>query len=313
MPSRLWPICWLTALALLGCAFVASCSGSSRSPTSAASTTATITPLTDAQRLDAQMLTLDDLPHGWSVDRRTSVPGASCGLSFFGDPRDGLERDRQFDANTSGLPALGESLVSFPSVSAAKQFYAGSIGSGGCVSDSVSPAAPVSSSSYSAPVYSFLTASDESQADRESNTTTMANGASLTVADDRLVARRGRVIALVYLAAPHDPDSHWQLFAQLATQAVDKITARETTVGYVRANRLCRAGLSRTLGATTVTYAGVTTPFDLLGTAISLSPVLASEPTNAFLAVCSYSGPRHPLIQVYIDAAGHRSAASSSS
>jgi hypothetical protein len=309
MASRCGSSWCVVGLTIVACLLAASCGDPTGSTASPRAGTSTSEPPSAEQRLSDQMLSLGDLPYGWSIDRHGGVPGADpCGLSISTDAADGVEHDERYTSSADGLPALGEVLISLPTVAAARAFFVENANSGGCASLSALPlgaSSPVASSASDAPVYSFLTATDEGVASRGSETATTADGRNTTVGIDRLLARRGRIVAFVFLAEPNDPDAHWSLFAQLADQAVDKITDRETTGQYVQADQLCQAALPLTPGATNVSYAGVTTYGALLGSPLS-DTIPDGQSTRAFLAACSYTGQERPLIRVYVDSAGHR-------
>jgi hypothetical protein len=258
------------------------------------------------------MLSLGDLPYGWSVDRDGSVPGTDpCSLSLSTEMAGTVQHDELYTASASGVPALGEVLISFPTVGAARRYFVANADSDGCFSFGTSLSGGTSTTTMSSmsdrPLYSFLSATDEGLASRLSETTTKATGQNTTVGIDRLFARRGRIVVLIYLAEPEDPETQSNLFAQFANRAVDKITDRETTAEYNKANELCDAALALTPGATSVSYSGVTTygAVGVLGNPLSFN-VPDNESTQAFLAACSYAGNGRPLIRVYVDAAGHR-------
>ena len=298
----------VAALTIVACLMAASCGESTGSTAPPDTETSTSAPPSAEERLADQMLSLSDLPAGWSVDRHENVTGADpCSLSMTSDAPGSVQREERYVGAASGLPAAGEVLISLPTVTAARAFFVESAGSGPCFSESALPpgatSAPSLSEESDAPVYSFLTATDEGEAFRSSETTTADDGLRTTVGIDRLLARRGRIVALVYLAEQDDAD--WNVFAQLANKAVDKITERETTAEYAQADGLCRTAQPLTPGATSIRYAGVTTYSAILGNPVSFN-IPDQQSTRAFLAVCSYAGDEQPLIRVYVDAAGHR-------
>jgi hypothetical protein len=299
---------YVGALMIVVSLLVASCGESTGSTARPRAGTSSSRAPTAEQHLADQMLSLGDLPEGWSADRHDRVPGADpCSLSLTSDASAGVQHEARYTGSAGGLPAVGEVLISFPTVAAARVFFVDDTSGSSCMAESALPpgatSEPYPSSLSDAPVYSFLTATDEGLASRLSETTTTAGGDSTTIGIGRLIARRGRIIALVYLAEPDEAD--WSLFVRLANNAVDKITDRETTAQYETAGELCEAGLPLTPGATKVSYAGVTTYGTILGNPLSFG-IPDDESTRAFLAVCSYAGNDRPLIRVYIDAAGHR-------